>query len=122
MTRRDLCLALTVPPPADRDGPTFAEPWQAQAFAMTLRLHEQGYFSWAEWAEMLAGEIAAAQRRGDPDDGSTYYDHWLAALERIVAAKGLAAAAELAAHSDAWAAAHAATPHGQPVRLPTADD
>ena len=75
--------------PRDADGPVFDEPWQAQAFAMAVKLHERGVFTWKEWAAILAEEIKRAQAAGDPDTGSTYYRHWLAALERLVIAKGL---------------------------------
>jgi nitrile hydratase accessory protein len=103
--------------PRDDGGPVFAEPWQAQAFALTLRLSEQGHFTWKEWAAALAGELKAAADRGEPDDGSRYYDHWLAALERLVAAKGLADPAALVARKEAWAEAYRRTPHGKPVDL-----
>jgi nitrile hydratase accessory protein len=97
--------------------PTFQEPWQAQAFAMALKLHEAGYFSWAEWAERLSQEIQRAQAAGDPDLGDTYYHHWLAALERIVDEKGLIGAAELARRNEDWAEAARTTPHGKPIEL-----
>src|SRR5437773_2348303 len=74
----------------DEGGPVFAEPWQAQAFALTVKLSEQGHFTWKEWASALALELHDAAGRGEPDDGSRYYEHWLAALERLVTAKGLA--------------------------------
>jgi len=99
-------------------GPVFKEPWEAKAFAMVLRLHEQGLFSWAEWADTLAHEIHAARAAGDADLGDTYYRHWLKALEAIVARKGATSADELARCCLAWAEAAARTPHGQPVELP----
>jgi len=95
----------------------FAEPWEAQAFALAVRLSEQGYFTWQEWAAALADELRAAAQRGEPDDGSRYYQHWLTALERLAAAKGLAAPAELAARKEAWTEAYLRTPHGKPVEL-----
>jgi nitrile hydratase accessory protein len=106
---------LTLPDsiPRDADGPIFAEPWQAQAFALAVRLSEQGYFTWKEWSATLADEL-----RREPDDASHYYDHWLAALERLVAAKGLADPSALDARKQAWAEAHRRTPHGKPVELP----
>ena len=104
--------------PRNTDGPVFAEPWQAQAFALTLKLHQDGRFTWGEWAEALAAQIRAAQAAGDPDDGSTYYHHWLAALERLVVTKGLATSSRLANCKTAWEAAYQSTPHGQPVELP----
>lgn len=70
--------------PFPGEGPVFRAPWEAQAFGMAVKLHEAGYFSWREWAERLAAEIKRAQDRGDPDLGTTYYEHWLAALEPIV--------------------------------------
>ena len=106
--------------PRDEGGPVFAEPWQAQAFAMAVRLSEQGYFTWKEWAEALAEELRAAAKRGEPDDGSKYYQHWLATLERLVTAKGLADPAALAERKEAWADAYRHTPHGKPVELSTA--
>ena len=95
----------------------FAEPWQAQAFALAVQLHDAGYFSWDEWAETLDREIKAAQARGDPDDGSTYYQHWLAALRNILSAKDLVSAGDVEVRKAAWAEAYASTPHGEPVEL-----
>ena len=103
--------------PSDEDGPVFAEPWQAQAFAMTLELHRAGHFTWKEWAAYLSEAIAAAHAGGDPDLGDTYYRHWLAALEKIVADKGLSSSAELAGRKHAWDRAARRTPHGQPIEL-----
>jgi nitrile hydratase accessory protein len=103
--------------PRDEGRPVFAEPWQAQAFALAVRLSEQGHFTWKEWAATLAAELKAAADRGEPDDGSRYYDHWLAALERLAAEKGLTDPAALAARKEAWAEAYRHTPHGKPVEL-----
>jgi len=103
--------------PRDEGGPVFAEPWQAQAFALAVKLSEAGHFTWKEWAASLAAEIAAAAARGEPDDGSHYYDHWLAALEKLVAAKGLTDPNALAERKEAWADAYRHTPHGKPVEL-----
>jgi len=103
--------------PRDAGGPVFAEPWEAQAFALAVRLSEQGYFTWTEWAAALAQELRAAAGRGEPDDGSRYYHHWLAALERLVTAKGLADPGALLARKEAWAEAYRRTPHGKPVEL-----
>ena len=91
----------------------FAEPWEAQAFALAVKLSEQGYFTWKEWAAALAEEIKAAP----DDDGSRYYQHWLAALERLVTAKGLSDPAAMLARKEAWAEAYRRTPHGKPVEL-----
>ncbi len=103
--------------PRDEAGPVFKDPWEAQAFALALELHEAGHFTWSEWAETLGAEIKAAQARGDPDLGDTYYEHWLAALERLAAEKGLVPAGDLAARKAAWRQAFLDTPHGQPVAL-----
>jgi len=103
--------------PRDGAGPVFAEPWQAQAFALALRLSEQGYFTWKEWAAALADELQAAKLRGEPDDGSQYYEHWLAALERLVTSKKLTESEDLAERKEAWADAYRHTPHGKPVEL-----
>jgi nitrile hydratase accessory protein len=107
--------------PAEERNRTFNEPWEAQAFAITLALHRRGVFTWDEWATTLSGEIKAAQARGDPDTGETYYRHWLAAIERIVATKGLTDAATLARYKGAWHKAADRTPHGHPIVLSPQD-
>ena len=107
--------------PRDRDGPVFGAPWEAQAFAMALALHKAGLFTWPEWAATLGAEIKRAQAAGDPDRGDTYYRHWLAALERLVAEKGVADAGTLARYRDAWDHAADRTPHGQPITLRAED-
>lgn len=107
--------------PRDEGGPVFRAPWEAQAFAIAVALHDAGVFAWSEWAAILGEEIRKAQAAGDPDTGDTYYRHWLATLERIVAAKGVATPEALVRTRDAWAHAARRTPHGQPVAL-TADD
>ena len=103
--------------PGSDDAPVFGEPWQAQAFAIVLRLHEQGLFSWPEWASALTAQISAAQACGDLGLGDTYYQQWLSALESIVAAKGACSATELERYRIAWDRAADRTPHGQPVEL-----
>jgi nitrile hydratase accessory protein len=103
--------------PRDEGGPVFAEPWQAQAFALAVKLSELGHFTWNEWAATLADELKADAARGEPDDGSRYYDCWLAALERLVVAKELSDPATLLARKEAWADAFRHTPHGRPVEL-----
>ena len=102
----------------DAGGPVFAEPWQAQAFAMAVKLSQQGHFTWKEWAAALAYELQVAADRGEPDDGSRYYEHWLAALERLVTAKGLTDSSALVARKEAWTDAYRNTPHGVPIALP----
>ena len=117
-------MTATPPPselpglPGDAAGPVFGAPWEAQVFALAIRLHEAGHFTWREWADRLALEIRGAQERGDPDLGTTYYQHWLAALEGLVAEKGLLAPGALARRKAEWDAAARATPHGQPIVLP----
>jgi len=101
--------------PRDHDGPVFAEPWEAQAFALAVKLSEQGHFTWSEWAAALGNELKDAADRGEPDDGTHYYHHWLSALERLATAKGLADQNELAARKEAWTDAYRHTPHGKPV-------
>jgi nitrile hydratase accessory protein len=103
--------------PRDEGGPVFAEPWEAQAFALAVKLSEQGHFTWKEWAAALAAELKAASDRGEPDDGSRYYHHWLAALEGLVTSRGLADRTTLLERKQAWADAYRHTPHGKPVEL-----
>lgn len=103
----------------DESGPVFREPWQAQAFGMVVELVAQGRFSWTEWSEQLGAEIEAAQAAGDPDLGDTYYLHWLRALETLVTRRDLLSSRELAIRKEDWARAAAATPHGEPILLPS---
>src|SRR5271157_3998822 len=99
------------------DGPVFREPWQAQAFALAHSLQERGVFSRAEWAATLGDEIKKAQAAGDPDTGETYYQHWLATLERVLVEKGVVESSVLARTRNAWQHACARTPHGTPIEL-----
>ena len=111
--------------PVGADGePVFAEPWQARAFALAVELHERGLFTWPEWSATLAATIERARAApGDPETSpetssetsDTYYLHWLAALERLVAAKGVSSSEELAARKEAWDRAAHATPHGKAI-------
>ena len=107
--------------PREANGPVFREPWEAHAFAMALALYDRGLFAWTEWATKLGEEIKKAQAAGDPDTGETYYRHWLATLERIVAEKGVTTAQALAQHHDAWERASHRTPHGKPIELRAED-
>jgi nitrile hydratase accessory protein len=103
--------------PRDGGEPVFAEPWQATAFALAVRLSVQGCFTWNEWAQVLSEELRADESRGEPADGSRYYYCWLTALERLVIEKGLSDAASLLERKEAWADAYRRTPHGEPVEL-----
>ena len=100
--------------PASLDAAVFAEPWQAEAFAMTVALHDKGLFSWSEWADALSAEV---KKPGVAADGHDYYEHWLAALEGLLASKGLAAKSDVDAMAQAWERAAHATPHGKPILL-----
>jgi len=120
--RAAMKAAISIPGvPRDVDGPVFREPWEAQAFAMTLALYERGLFTWKEWAAALSDEIKRAQAAGDPDTGETYYTHWLNALERMVAEKNVTDTATLKRYHDAWDHAADRTPHGEPIELQPGD-
>jgi nitrile hydratase accessory protein len=106
--------------PRDEGGPVFKAPWEAHAFALAVKLSESGLFTWAEWAEALAVEIAAAQAAGDPDLGDTYYLHWINALQRLLERKGVVDAAAVLGRQEAWRRAYLNTPHGQPIELAAA--
>jgi nitrile hydratase accessory protein len=100
--------------PVDDEGPVFAEPWQAQAFAMTVKLHEKGAFTWPEWAKALSGELKAA---GEHDSVDNYYLHWLSALEKLLDQKNIVQTDERETCKSAWDKAARATPHGTPIVL-----
>ena len=108
-------------PTGDGAEPVFREPWEAHAFALAVSLHQRGLFTWAEWAEALARQISAAQAAGDADLGDTYYHHWLAALETLVAGKGASSEEELARYQQAWDRAADRTPHGRSIELQAQD-
>jgi len=103
--------AILIPRDLRAQEPVFAAPWEAEAFALAILLQERGAFGWGEWTKALATEI------NGPDAGRTYYQHWVAALERLVAEKALTSPVELAARRDAWDRATQATPHGRPILL-----
>ena len=111
---------LPLPPGGDQ-GPVFAEPWQAQAFAMVVQLHEKGAFTWPQWAQALSQTIAQARTDGDGDDGSAYYQHWVDALESVVLAQGLGTPQQIHRFEHAWEAAAVRTPHGQPIEIQAQD-
>jgi nitrile hydratase accessory protein len=123
-------------PPGSDPERVFHEPWEAHAFAMALDLHARGLFTWKEWTEALARELAkpcpapraktapAAPADSDPAppaESSSYYRCWLAALETLVVAKGLVSASDLARCALAWDRAADRTPHGQPIELQPRD-
>jgi nitrile hydratase accessory protein len=108
-------------PTDDGAEPVFREPWEAHAFAVAVTLHQRGLFTWTEWADALARQITSAQAAGDADLGDTYYRHWLAALETLVAAKGASTSSELRGYRDAWERAAGRTPHGKPIELQARD-
>jgi nitrile hydratase accessory protein len=103
--------------PPDLDAPVFAEPWEAQAFALAVELSKKGVFTWTEWTAALSAEIAAAGGRGEGEDPASYYRSWLAALEGLLADRGLTDRKTLQERQDAWAEAYRRTPHGRPVDL-----
>ena len=106
--------------PRDKDGPVFNHPWEEKAFALAVRLSEAGCFTWPEWVKIFSHEIKAAQKRGDPDLGDTYYHHWLNALERICATKSLIGNEDMRKRTETWRRAYLNTPHGQPIDLSAA--
>ena len=84
---------------------------------MAVALHTRGVFTWKEWSAALVAQIEQAQAAGDADTGETYYRHWLATLEHLVAEKGVASAATLHRYRDACAQAAGRTAHGAPIEL-----
>ena len=103
--------------PRDEEGPVFAEPWQAQAFAIAVQLSAKGHFTWTEWTIALEDQLQAAVRRGEPDDGSRYFEHWIAAVEHLVVDKNLTQQTALSERKEAWADSYRHTPHGHPLEL-----
>jgi len=115
------CRGTLPLPTGAADAPVFAEPWQAQAFAMAVQLHAKGVFTWPQWAQALSQTIAQAHAAGDADDGRGYYQHWVDALEHVVLAQGLGTPQQIHRLEHAWEAAAARTPHGQPIEVQAQD-
>ncbi|WP_420548402.1 nitrile hydratase accessory protein [Curvivirga sp.] len=114
--QQNICLNMPLLP-KDEEGPVFAEPWQAQAFAMAVKLCEDGYFTWQEWVEEFSQQIKKAQAAGDPDLGDTYYLHWINCLEEMVASKNMVSLGDMQSRKEQWRQAYLDTPHGEPVSL-----
>ncbi|MCP4318339.1 MAG: nitrile hydratase accessory protein [Hyphomicrobiales bacterium] len=114
MSRHDAPGSQATLPPEIEDPSPFSEPWEAQAFAMVVGLHQQGVFSWSEWATALSAEL---KRPDAATDGSDYYECWLRALEQLLGNKQIAETGQIDAVAAAWARAAHATPHGQPILL-----
>jgi len=120
MKNSSLCIDELPALPRDKDGPVFNQPWEAKAFAIAIRLSEAGLFTWPEWVRIFSREIKAAQERGDPDLGDTYYQQWLSTLESICAAKGIVDWEDMRQRKASWRRAYLNTPHGQPIDLAAA--
>ena len=121
MSEIDQALA-NMPIPKDESGPIFEEPWQAQAFAITVQMHKAGHFSWNEWADLFGAEIATATKEGRGCGNEDYYLCWLAALEKLLAEKAFVSPDQRAMRKEAWLQAHLHTAHGEPVVLDPAND
>ena len=98
----------------------FAEPWQAQAFAMTMNLSKRGAFTWGEWVEVFSTEIRANPAQPGEDNADAYYRQWLAALETILTTRGLSTTEEISGMQELWRQAYLGTPHGMPIALENA--
>jgi nitrile hydratase accessory protein len=109
----DLAQSPGLPKSSEGD-PVFPEPWAAEAFAMTVHLHQKGLFDWREWAAALSSEV---HKPGRAQDGSDYFDCWVAALSHLLVNKGLADATQILALQESWQRAAEATPHGKPIEL-----
>ena len=106
-----------IDPWASDEEPVFEEPWEALAFALVLRLSEQGLFQWSEWSAALATEIRYARETGDQDLGDPYYHYWLAALEKLLLEKSVLDSEVVKSRIEEWRRAYLKTPHGQPIEL-----
>ena len=120
MSVADDRYSLPGSPLGAHDGPVFDHPWQAQAFALVVNLHQAGLFEWKDWAERFTAEIAAAPQREDESVNDAYYRQWVAALEQLLAALGLVEDAAVGTRAEAWNQAYLNTPHGQPISLANA--
>jgi len=121
MTDNRLVVPAILGVPADQAGPVFREPWEARVFALAVALHEAGVFAWTDWAAALGEEIAKPEAAVDAGTADGYYLHWLVALEKMAAQKGLADSPLRALYREAWSRASRRTPHGSPIELRASD-
>ena len=118
-------MSVALPPldsiPRDLEGPVFREPWEAQAFALVVQLHQRGVFTWNEWADTLSQEIRSVQLRGEADTGADYYHHWLSALERLLQIKSVTSTEQLARRREHllahWPSGHDHVARREPVTV-----
>ena len=73
--------------PTRNGDPVFDAPWQAKTFAMAVKLNETGMFSWSEWADCLAKNIAEFEKHSQINTSDDYYKLWQSTLEQLVTAK-----------------------------------
>lgn len=99
------------------EGPAFSEPWQAEAFALTMQLSRMGHFTWADWVSAFSAEIEASPQTADEDINTAYYRQWAQALEKIVAARGLMSNDEVADYQEHWRRSYFHTEHGKPIEF-----
>ena len=81
---------------------------------MTVNLHERGLFAWTEWADYLSAEL---HKPGRAENGSDYFDCWVAALSGLLVNRGIADAGAILGLQQSWQRAAEATPHGKPIVL-----
>ena len=94
--------------------PTFAEPWQARAFALTVVLYDEGDgFDWTAFQRRLIDAVddtapeAYAPGDGDSTDAEAeriYYEQWCEALERLLVEEAVITPDELDARAGEFAA------------------
>ena len=89
--------------PRDGEGPVFHEPWQARVFAVIVKLCHDGRYDWSVFQQRLIHEVGGADAARDDITG--YYEHWLAAAEKLLVAENLVSVGELAERK-AHVAAH----------------
>ena len=77
----------------------FAAPWEGRAFGIAVALNEGGVYQWRDFQRRLAEEIAAAS---SDEEGSAYYERWLASLENLLLEHGMVTREELDARTSAY--------------------
>ena len=81
--------ALTAGLPGEADERAFDQPWELRAFALAVAAHESGQYEWNEFQRALIEAIQRWESEGDTP--WSYYQHWLTALESVLADKGVLA-------------------------------
>lgn len=77
--------------PGGRPGEmSFETPWEIRAFALAVTAHTAGEYDWQQFQGALIDSISDWEANNPTPDGDafSYYEHWVTALEGVLAQSG----------------------------------